>query len=312
MPRCPCEIAMDTAPSRLALITAFAIVYVVWGSTYLAIGIAVQDLPPGLLAGIRFILAGLVLGALALARGQAVPRRASDWGTAAILAMAFIVLGNGMVTWAQQWVPSNQAALIIASSALFTAWFGTFGRRGIALSGATKLGLLAGLAGTGLLVWPEGSMEEVAGSEMLWPKIAILASTIAWSWGVMYSRNSSVTMKPLMFVACQMLVGGAILTALGIANGETARWTWTLAGIGGMLYLTVFGSCIAYATYMWLINQTTPARLGTIAYVNPAIATALGWWVLGESLTGLQIGGMAIILASVAWVSISARRIGPR
>jgi drug/metabolite transporter (DMT)-like permease len=303
---------METSPSRLALVTAFAIVYIVWGSTYLAIGISVRDLPPGLLAGVRFIIAGLALGTLALARGQPLPRTRSDWGTAAILAVAFVVLGNGVVTWAQQWVPSNQAALIIASSALFTAWFGTFGRRGVALSRATKAGLFAGLLGTALLVWPEGSADEVPGGDLLWPKAAIVLSTLAWSWGVMYSRNSTVTMKPLMFAACQMLIGGSMLTVIGIANGELARWTWTLAGIGGMLYLTVFGSCLAYATYMWLINQTTPARLGTIAYVNPAIATALGWWVLGESLTGLQFAGMAVILVSVAWVTVSARAIGRR
>jgi drug/metabolite transporter (DMT)-like permease len=303
---------METSPSRLALVTAFAIVYIVWGSTYLAIGISVRDLPPALLAGVRFIIAGLALGTLALARGQPLPRTRGDWGTAAILAVAFVVLGNGVVTWAQQWVPSNQAALIIASSALFTAWFGTFGRRGVALSRATKAGLFAGLVGTALLVWPEGSAQEVPGGDLLWPKAAIVLSTLAWSWGVMYSRNSTVTMKPLMFAACQMLIGGGILVVIGIANGELARWTWTLAGIGGMLYLTVFGSCLAYATYMWLINQTTPARLGTIAYVNPAIATALGWWVLGESLTGLQFAGMAVILVSVAWVTISARAIGRR
>src|SRR5690606_19707966 len=126
---------MESAPpTRLALIAAFAVVYVVWGSTYLAIRIAVQDLPPAMLAGVRFIIAGLVLGTLALARGQSPPRSAGEWGTTAILAVAFIVLGNGIVTWAEQWVPSNQAALIIASSALFTAWFGTFGRRGVPLS----------------------------------------------------------------------------------------------------------------------------------------------------------------------------------
>ena len=303
---------MDTAPSRLAIITAFAIVYVVWGSTYLAIGVAVRDLPPGLLAGVRFILAGLALGTLALLRGQSLPRAPGDWRTAGILALAFIVLGNGVVTWAQQWVPSNQAALIIASSALFTAWFGTFGRRGVALSRATMIGLFAGLIGTALLIWPEGSTEEIPGGDLLWPKVAILGSTLAWSWGVMHSRNATVTMKPLMFVACQMLIGGGVLTLIGLANGELARWTWTLAGIGGLLYLTVFGSCLAYATYMWLINQTTPARLGTIAYINPAIATGLGWWLLGESLSGLQLGGMAVILASVSWVTISARAIGRR
>jgi len=303
---------MDATPSRLALISAFAIVYIVWGSTYLAIRIAVQDLPPGMLAGIRFILAGLVLGTLALARGQSLPRSRGEWGTTAILAIAFIVLGNGVVTWAEQWVPSNQAALIIASSALFTAWFGTFGRRGVSLSRATKIGLFAGLFGTALMVWPEGSAGEVPGGELLWPKAAIVLSTLAWSWGVMHSRNATISMKPLMFAACQMLIGGGLLTLIGIANGELARWTWTVAGIGGLLYLTVFGSCIAYATYMWLINQTTPARLGTVAYVNPAIATLLGWWILDESLSGLQLGGMAVILASVAWVTVSARQIGRR
>jgi len=303
---------MDTTPPRFVLIAAFAIVYVVWGSTYLAIGIAVQDLPPGLLAGVRFIMAGLVLGALALSRGQPLPRSAADWRTAATLAVAFIVLGNGVVTWAQQWVPSNQAALIIASSALFTAWFGTFGRRGVPLSRATKIGLFAGLCGTALLVWPMDPAGMAPDAGLLWPKAAIVMSTLAWSWGVMHSRNAIVTMKPLMFVACQMLVGGSILTAIGIADGQLAEWSWTLAGIGGLLYLTVFGSCIAYATYMWLINQTSPARIGTIAYVNPAIATALGWWLLDESLSPVQLGGTAIILASVAWVTISARAIGRR
>jgi drug/metabolite transporter (DMT)-like permease len=297
---------------RLAIVAAFAIVYVVWGSTYLAIRIAVQDIPPGLLAGVRFILAGLALGALALGRGQSLPATRQDWGVAAVLAVAFIVLGNGIVTWAEQWVPSNQAALIIASSALFTAWFGTFGRRGVPLGGATRLGLFAGLGGTALMVWPQGAVEEVPGGDLLWPKIAIVLSTLAWSWGVMYSRNATVTAKPLMFIACQMLVGGSILAVIGLATGEVVRWRWTLAGIGGLLYLTVFGSCIAYATYMWLLQQTTPARLGTVAYVNPAIATLLGWWILDESLSGLQLAGMAVIIASVTWVTVTARAVGRR
>lgn len=303
---------MDTPTSRLALVAAFAVVYIVWGSTYLVIRIAVQELPPGLLAGVRFILAGLVLAGVAMARGQSLPRSGADWTVAATLGTAFIVLGNGVVTWAEQWVPSNQAALIIASSALFTAWFGTFGRRAVALSWVTRLGLFTGLCGTALMVWPQPDAAKAVGEDIFWPKAAILLSTIAWSWGVMRSRNATITVKPLMFIACQMLIGGAILALIGLASGELERWTWTLRGIGGLLYLTVFGSCIAYATYMWLINQTTPARIGTIAYVNPAIATLLGWWILDEHLTRMQLAGMAVILVSVAWVSISARAIGRR
>lgn len=302
----------DNASPRILVVAAFAVVYVVWGSTYLAIRIAVQDLPPALLAGVRFLLAGMALAAIAAARGEAWPATKQDWLTTGVLAIAFIVLGNGVVTWAEQWVPSNQAALIVASSALFTAWFGTYGRRGVPLSVATRLGLFAGLGGTGLMVWPQGAVAEPADGGLLWPKAAIVLSAIAWSWGVMFSRNSSIAVKPLMFIACQMLIGGAVLTLSGLASGEAARWTWTLRGIGGLLYLTVFGSCLAYATFMWLINQTTPARLGTIAYVNPAIAALLGWWVLGESLTGVQLAGMGVILVSVAWVTVSARSVGRR
>jgi drug/metabolite transporter (DMT)-like permease len=298
---------MDVPPSRLAMIAAWTIVYVVWGSTYLAIRVAVEDLPPALLAGVRFILASIVLGALALARGQRLPRTAHAWWVCTVMGVALIVLGNGLVTWAEQWVPSNQAALIVASSALWTAWFGTFGRRGVPLTRGVTLGLVLGLAGVGLLVWPHAEVAAAPGGDLLWAKLAIVGSTLTWSWGVMYGRNSDIGLAPLMFAACQMLAGGVILTGAGLAAGEAARWQWTLQGIGGLLYLTVFGSCLAYATYIWLIRQTTPARLSTIAYVNPAIATLLGWWLLDEAFTPLQTGGMAVILASVVWVSISGR-----
>jgi drug/metabolite transporter (DMT)-like permease len=110
-----------------------------------------------------------------------------------------------------------------------------------------------------------------------------------------------------MLAALQMLVGGLVLTVIGLMAGEPDTARWTLAGIGGMLYLTIFGSCIAYGSYIWLIHQTTPARLSTIAYVNPAIATALGWWVLDEALTGVQLAGMAVTIAGVAMVAVYGR-----
>ncbi len=298
---------MDTSPSRPVMFAAWAIVYLVWGSTYLAIRLAVEDLPPALMAGVRFILAGIVLAALALARGQRPPASFRAWWVCIVMGMALIVLGNGLVTWAEQWVPSNQAALIVASSALWTAWFGTFGRRGVPLTRPVVIGLLVGLVGVGFLVWPQADVAAAPGGDLLWPRLAIVVSTLTWSWGVMYGRNAETGLEPLMFAACQMLAGGVILVLAGVAAGETARWQWTLQGVGGMLYLTVFGSCLAYATYIWLIRQTTPARLSTIAYVNPAIATVLGWWLLDEALSPLQLSGMAIILASVIGVSVSSR-----
>lgn len=263
---------------------------------------AVADIPPGLLAGIRFILAGLVLGAAALLRGQALPR-GRDWLVATVMAVTLIVVGNGFVTWAEQWVPSNQAALLIASSALWTAWFGTFGAAGTALSRGARLGLAVGFAGVALLVWPEHGQSTAE----LCALAAILLSSVSWSAGAMYGRSTRVTARPLMFAAAQMLIGGVVLASLGLANGELARASWSLRGLTGLAYLTVFGSCLAYGTYVWLIRQTTPARLATIAYVNPAVATVLGWWLLGEALTGPQLAGMPVVLAGVLLVALYGR-----
>lgn len=289
--------------SRIGVIAAFAAVYLVWGSTYLAIRIAVHDVPPGLLAGIRFVLAGLALGTAALWRGQALPSTSREWTVILVMAVALVVVGNGFVTWAEQWVPSNQTALLIASSALWTAWFGTMGARGTALTGGARTGLAVGFLGVGLMVWPDADAAEAE----MWALTAILLSAVCWSAGMIYGRNSGVAVRPLMLAALQMLVGGLVLVIIGVLAGETDRVAWTMAGLGGLLYLTVFGSCVAYGSYIWLIHQTTPARLATIAYVNPAIATILGWWLLGEALDGIQLAGMAVIIVGVAMVAVFGR-----
>lgn len=290
---------MSEAVRPLALFGAFAVVYFVWGSTYLAIRIAVMDVPPGLLAGIRFLSAGLILTALGLLRGHSLPRDPGAWRVIVVMGVALVVLGNGIVTWAEQWVPSNLAALLIASSAFWMAWFGTFGARGTPLTGRHRLGLVIGFAGVALLMLPGLSGE----SGLLLPMFAILCSSMAWCGGAIYGRYAQLGLPPLIFAGCQMLVGGSILAAIGVASGEPARVEWTVAGLAGLAYLTIFGSCLAYGTYMWLIHHTTPARLATIAYVNPVVATVLGWWILDETLAGVQLLGMAVILAGVVIVA---------
>jgi drug/metabolite transporter (DMT)-like permease len=283
---------------------AFAVVYLVWGSTYLAIRVAVQDVPPGLLAGLRFSTAGLVLVGAALLRGSPIPRSWRAWRVMGVMGMALVVAGNGFVTWAEQWVPSNQTALIIASSAFWMAWFGTFGPRGTALTTAAKIGLAVGFTGVVLLAWPQA----VSDKEMVLPTLAVLGSSLAWCGGTIYGRNADLGLPPLVFAGGQMLIGGVVLTTAGLLAGEAGHVQWTLAGVAGLLYLTIFGSCLAYGTYMWLIQHTTPARLGTIAYVNPAVATVLGWWILDERLVGPQLVGMVVILAGVILVARAGRR----
>jgi drug/metabolite transporter (DMT)-like permease len=288
---------------KIGVIAAFVVVYVVWGSTYLAIRIGVHDMRPGLLAGIRFVMAGMLIVGAAAALGQKMPRQRADWLLICLMALLMIVVGNGVVTWAEQWVESNQAALLIASSAFWTAWFGTFGPRGHQLTARVKLGLLTGFVGVIFILLPEGGYDP----QHFWAQMAILASPIAWAGGTIYSRSRDVDTSPVMLAGWQMLVGGIALTAIGIASGELQTVSLTTAGIGALAYLTIFGSCLAYVTYIWLIGHTTPDKLATIAYVNPAIATLLGWWLLDEVLAGPQFVGMLIIIVSVFIVTGKTR-----
>lgn len=283
---------------------AFAIVYIVWGSTYLGIRIAVHDLPPGLMAGVRFVLAGLILLLAGKAMGKPGPRTRHDWISSLIMAVALVLLGNGLVTWGEQWVESNQAALLITTGAIWTTWFGTFGAKAQSVSGREKVGIAIGLVGAALLLWPKAGLQ----MDYLAGQLAILGAPIAWSIGTIYSRTYPTQMPPLMFAGLQMLLGGILLLLYGLMAGELPRWQWTFNGIAALLYLTVFGSCLAYGTYVWLIQHTTPARLGTIAYINPVVAVVLGWLVLGETLTGPRLFGAVIILAGVTMISWRAPR----
>lgn len=284
---------------KLKIAVAFAIVYIVWGSTYLGIRIAVHDLPPGLMAGVRFVLAGLILLGVGAAMGKRGPATRHDWISSLIMAVALVLLGNGLVTWGEQWVESNQAALLITTGAIWTTWLGTFGAKAQSVSGREKIGITIGLVGAALLLWPKSGLQfdYIAG------QIAILGAPIAWSMGTIYSRTYPAQMSPLMFAGLQMLLGGLMLLVYGMLAGELPRWQWTLKGTAAMMYLTIFGSCIAYGTYVWLIQHTTPARLGTIAYINPVVAVVLGWLVLGERLEGTRLLGAAVILVGVVLIT---------
>ncbi|HEY4128868.1 MAG TPA: EamA family transporter [Gammaproteobacteria bacterium] len=290
------------ARQRLQFILAFAIVYIVWGSTYLAIRIGVADLPPALLAGARNTSAAVVLMLIAWQRTGMAPWRSPDWKIAVPVGLAMIALANGFTTWGEDWVPSNQAALISVCSALFTAWFGTFGPRGHALSVRAKTGLAIGFVGALLLLMPgHGFSFQHLGAQLL-----ILISTASWAGGAMWGRHKQPTTPPLMLASMQMLTGGVALLIVGFATGEASQWQWTFKGVGAVVYLAVFGSCLSYTTYIWLVRKVTPDKLSTIAYVNPLVAVILGWVVLGETLNGWQVGGMFVLLFGVLLINTRA------
>jgi drug/metabolite transporter (DMT)-like permease len=283
---------------RLQTLAAFVVVYLIWGSTYAAIRVGVMSLPPAALSGARFTIAGIGMTLYAIVRGHRLPATRGEWGMLVSLGLTMVVFSNGLVTWAEQYVPSNQSALLVASSALWMAWLGTFGARAHPLSLRSKIGLGVGFAGVALLFWPKGGVH----GQSLFAQLVLLVSALSWSAGGIHARNHPLALSTVMLAGLQMTIGGAIVLAVAVASGEMTRLSWTPEGLTAFAYLTVFGSCVAYATYFWLIQHTTPDKLSTIAYVNPAIATLLGWALLDEALSGLQLAGMAIILTGVVLV----------
>ena len=298
---------MTQSPEALAtrktqILLAFAIVYIVWGSTYLGIRVAVEAIPPALCAGLRFDIAGTLILLYALARGQRLPARAADWLKIAFTGVMMLVGGNGLVTYSEQWVPSNQAALVVGTSALWIAWFGTFGAKGEKLKPLAIAGLLLGFAGVAVLVG--GGISARMAPVLAYA--ALLLAPITWAVGSVYARRYPVANTPLITAALQMLTAGIVMTVMGLAMGEQSHIRWEPRALIAMAYLIVFGSCIAYAAYIWLVHEVTPALLGTYAYVNPAVAVFLGWLMLDETLTQTQVIGTLIILLSVIMVTLAS------
>lgn len=289
---------------RLKLAFAFAAVYLVWGSSYLAIRVGVAELPPALFAGVRFICAGILITVYARAMGQPFPTATGEWKTIVVVALLLLVGANGLVVWGERWVPSNQAALIVATTALWLAGFGTLGPHGQALSARTRIGLVTGFAGVALLLVPHDGLR----FDYLAGQFAILLASLSWAMGSIYGKRQHPTTAPLMSAGMQSLVAGLILSAIGLALGEPRQWHWSKEGILALAYLIVFGSCVGYVAFVWLLHAVSPAALGTYAYVNPAVAVVLGWLILGETLTAMQLAGMGIILIGVVFVSTLSTR----
>ena len=290
---------------------SFLTVYVVWGVSYAVGRIMATNLPPVLAAGVRFLFAGVLLTTMVYARGLSLPGRASDWRRAGTAALFGVVLSNGLNMLALGHVPSNQVALISASSAFWIAWLGMYGRPPSPVSARTWVGLGVGFIGVAVLVSAHGFGPH---SQVGW-QLAVLGSALAWGLATAVIRESQGDSDPVVFTASYVLLGGTALTALGIAGGDAARWSWSIAGLAAIAFLAIFSSTLTFIAYSYLLRRESPARIGTYAYVNPLVAVLAGWLMLGESLTPLQWLGSIIIFAGVILVRnlpLLPRRVRPR
>jgi drug/metabolite transporter (DMT)-like permease len=301
--------SLTTSPSRLALVTAFAIVYLIWGSTFLAILFAIQTLPPFLMAGVRFLIAGsLVYAWVRVATGAAAPSRA-HWRGAAAVGALLLVGGNGLLVWSEQRIPSGVAALLVGTVPCFMAVIDWLRPGGTRPSGLVVAGLLLGLVGLVWLVGPDALMG--GGRADFIGATAVVLGSFSWAAGSIYSRHAPTPSSPFLATAMQMLAGGAILLLLSVVTGEPWRFdvhAVSLRSALGLLYLIVFGSIVAFSAYIWLLRVSTPARVSTYAYVNPVVAVLLGWALAGEALT-MRIGvAAAVIVSGVALITLAPRR----
>ncbi len=288
---------------RLKIAAAFAAIYLIWGSTFLAIRLGVREMPPLLFAGTRFLVAGALLAVVATVMRERFPATGREWRYMALFSVLMIAFSNGTSTHALQHLPSNEGALLAAGSALWIAALGALGPNGHHLSPKGIVGLLLGLAGVALLVWPR---ESAPPGHVAW-QAAMLASSFSWALGTVVYRNARLEVGPVAFNAVMMLLGGAWLSIAGLAAGELPRLHWSAGGLAAMLYLAVFGSAVAYTAYSWLLQRVAADRVATFAYVNPAVATVLGWVFLGEALAPAQVAGMVVVLIGVALVTIPSR-----
>jgi drug/metabolite transporter (DMT)-like permease len=282
---------------------AYLVVCVFWGSTYLAIKVGVTELPPFLFAGLRFLVAGLILLALALILGSTLPRRAADWRTLAIVGLMLLGGGNAFVVWAEQYTTSGVASIFVVTVAMWTALFDAIVPGGSGdLNWRVIAGLLFGFLGTVLLVG--ASPAEILAADLRGP-LALTFASASWSLGTVYAKRHPTETSPYMGAAIQMIVGGAAVAIVGSALGEWSRWQLSPRGLGAMAYLVVFGSILGYSAYTYALRHASATIVGTYAYVNPVIAVLLGWLLLQEPVTSRTFIAMGMILVAVVWIQFS-------
>jgi drug/metabolite transporter (DMT)-like permease len=290
--------------STAAVVLALATVYLVWGSTYLAIRVTDRTMPPFLMSSVRFLIAGTVLYAL-VARGRARPTL-REWRAAAIVGAALLLVGNGGVAWAETRLESGLAALIVAIIPLWVALMDRvfFGRR---LSASALVGLVIGFAGVALLVQPGSGADAFAA-------LVLVVTTSAWAGGSLYARGAPLPESPLLAAAMQMLTAGVFLAVTGLVAGEAGRVnadSFAAKPVIAFVYLVVFGSLLAFSAYAWLLKNVRISTVSTYAFVNPVVAVALGTLFLSEPIGWTTvIAGASIVVAVV--LIVTARTPAPK
>src|ERR1051325_7028374 len=299
-------------PSPVKIVLAFAAVYTLWGSTYLAIRLAIETLPPFLMTGTRFTLAGVILFTWAVLNGERFIPPLHLWRRALVIGGLLLLGGNGGVVWSEKYVATGLAALLVSTEPLWVVilnWAISRQRP----NWKVLLGILIGLVGVAMLVG-DGLRSNGSSKFTLIAGGVVLVAAFSWAAGSVYSSRRPLKVSTLMAAGMQMLAGGFLLLLLAVATGDPlrldlAKASWT--SIGAFFSLLVFGSLVGFTAYSWLLNNVAPARAATYAYVNPVVAVFLGWLIAGEPITSRMLSAAAVIVSSVILITTFSREPGP-
>jgi drug/metabolite transporter (DMT)-like permease len=295
-------VAAIKANNRLGVIICLGLVYIIWGSTYLAIKVAVETMPPLLMAGVRFLIAGSAL--YITMRMLKVPRPTMrQWAQAGLVGVLLLGGGNGTVSWVEQQVPSGIAALLVALVPLWMVSLNWVLPGGARPSVRTMVGVALGFGGVALLALRGG----VSGGSLNPIAFLLVISSFVWAVGSLYARKADMPASPLMATAVEMLVGSLTLLVGGLVAGEAGKVhlaTISWQSVAALGFLILFGSLVGYSSYTWLLKQASPALVSTYAYVNPVVALFLGVIILHEALSSVSLLAAAIIIVSVALITL--------
>jgi drug/metabolite transporter (DMT)-like permease len=292
------------APTKVRIIIAFVALYLVWGSTYLGIRFAIESIPPFLMAGARFLLAGVIMFAIAWSQGGYKSTWA-NWRVSLIVGACLLLAGNGGVTISEQYIDTGLAALIVAIVPIYIVILGWMTGMAPRPAPIIWLGLIGGFMGVGILLGPALRLPSSGGQRPAIGMSILLVSSFIWSAGSLYSRGAKHAASPFLTAAQQMLCGGVLLLLTGVATGELQRFhpsSISPRSFGAFVYLVIIGAVVGYTAYIWLLRHCDPAKVATYAYVNPIVAVLLGAGFAGEKLSMRVLIAAALIIGSVAIV----------
>jgi drug/metabolite transporter (DMT)-like permease len=312
------------ASKKTLVIVAFAALYVIWGSTYLGIKFSIETIPPFLMAGARFVLAGMIMYAIAWSQGSLLRRSGcegriskstwANWRTSFIIGACLLLGGNGGVTISQQYIDSGLAALIVAIVPIYIVLLGWATAMAPRPTPVMWMGLAGGFVGVGILFGPGLHLHSPGGRNPVIGISILLFTSFVWSAGSLYSRATKHAPSPFLTAAQQMLCGGFLLLLAGIVTGELPRFhprSVSMLSLGSFVYLVIIGAVVGYTAYIWLLRHCEPAKVATYAYVNPIVAVLLGTFFAGEIVTSRMLIAAALIIGSVALI-ITAQQLRSR